>query len=182
LLGPNISLAFATTLGDVTMAHRSIRINLLGTSLVLIVSVLIGLFVDLEPMSVALAMRTQVGYGDIVLAACAGIAGVLAFTTGASQALIGVMVAVALVPPLVAVGMLSGSGQWQPAQGALLLVLTNVICLNLAAVTTFLVQGVRPRTWWEAAKAKRATRRAVSMWIVLLGMLVVLIWVTQRGR
>ncbi len=52
--------------------------------------------------------------------------------------------------------------------GALLLLLTNVTCVNLAAVGTFLIQKVRPRTWWEADRAKKATRRAAVAWVVML--------------
>ena len=45
----------------------------------------------------------------------------------------------------------------------------------LAGVVTFLVQGVRPRTWWEADRAKRATRIAITLWVLLLAILIALI-------
>jgi uncharacterized membrane protein len=108
----------------------------------------------------------------------AGSAGALAFTTGLPAALVGVMVAVALLPPLAAAGLLAGSGLWGPAGGAFLLVVTNVVCVNLAAIVTFLAQRVRPRTWWEEEKAKKATRVALATWITLLAALVgvILLW------
>ena len=87
------------------------------------------------------------------------------------------MVAVALLPPLVTLGMLAGSGFWKEALGALLLLLTNLICINLAGVVTFLLQGVRPRTWWEAKQAKKATRNAILIWatlLILLGVVIIL--------
>jgi len=59
-------------------------------------------------------------------------------------ALIGVMVAVALLPPLVTFGLLLGVGHMASATGALSLFLINLICVNLAGVTTFLVQSIRP--------------------------------------
>ena len=62
--------------------------------------------------------------------------------------------------------------------GALLLLLTNVTCVNLAAVATFLVQKVRPRTWWEADRARTATIRAAAAWI---GMLAVLLGLMLSG-
>jgi len=40
-----------------------------------------------------------------------------------------------------------------------------------SAMMTFFLQKVRPRTWWEAAEAKRATRLAVTIWVVLLALL-----------
>jgi uncharacterized membrane protein len=81
------------------------------------------------------------------------------------------MVAVALLPPLVVASLLTGAGYPTPALGALILLLTNVACINLAAVATFLIRKVRPRTWWEADRAKKATRLAVTAWIILLAVL-----------
>ena len=57
---------------------------------------------------------------------------------------------------------------------------TNVICVNLAGVLTFLAQGLRPRTWWEAERAKKATRVAVVTWSMLLLVLVALILLAVR--
>ncbi len=85
------------------------------------------------------------------------------------------MVAVALLPPFVVFGLLAASGEFAAAGGALLLVATNVICVNLAGVVTFVVQGVRPLSWWEVERARRATRVALATWVVLLVVLVGLI-------
>jgi uncharacterized membrane protein len=111
------------------------------------------------------------------LALASGAAGALAFTTGLPSALIGVMVAVALMPPLVAFGMLLGGGYPAQSLGPLLLLATNVICLNLAAVGTFVAKGIRPRTWWEAERAKTAVRRAALVWGLLLAALVAILLV-----
>jgi uncharacterized hydrophobic protein (TIGR00341 family) len=126
------------------------------------------------------ASRTQVGLGDIAIALAAGVAGTLSFTKGLPSALIGVMVAVALLPPTVTVGMLLGSGNTALVPGAVQLVLVNVICVNLGAVTTFFFKGVRPRTWWETKKAEKATRTAIIIWSALLIILVVTILVSQN--
>jgi uncharacterized membrane protein len=121
-----------------------------------------------------------VRFSDIALALAAGAAGALAYTTAAPGALIGVMVAVALLPPTVTFGMLLGSGHMRAALAALLLLLTNLICVNLAGVLAFLVQGVRPRTWWEADRARRAVRNAVALWTILLVVLAALIYLAGQ--
>ena len=95
--------------------------------------------------------------------------------------LVGVMVAVALLPPLVAAGLLGGGGHWEDAAGASLLLLTNMACINLAAVATFLMQRVRPRTWWEAERARRATRIAVTTWIIVLVVLLAVMLLLRIG-
>jgi uncharacterized membrane protein len=119
--------------------------------------------------------------GDVALALASGAAGALAFTTGASSALIGVMVAVALLPPLVTCGLLFGAGHGAMAMGALLLFLTNMICINLAGVATFLLQGIRPLSWWEAKVARKATLRAMLLWVVLLAALVIVILYSRKS-
>ncbi len=57
---------------------------------------------------------------------------------------------------------------------AALLVGVNVICVNLSGVVTFLLQGIQPRTFWEADRAKRATRTAIALWAALLILLFIL--------
>jgi len=72
------------------------------------------------------------------------------------------------------------AGYWSPALGAFLLLGTNVICVTLSGVVTFLAQGVRPRTWWQAEQAKRAAQVAILVWGVLLGLLMLLIYLSQQ--
>jgi uncharacterized membrane protein len=84
-------------------------------------------------------------------------------------------VAVALLPPLVVAGLLAGSGHLGPASGAVMLAVTNVTCINLAAVGMFLAQKVRPRSWWDAHRAKRASRLAMMTWAIMLAILLGLI-------
>lgn len=172
LIGPNIALALGTTLADRALLRQALSVNLLGLLLGFVLSLGIGVVVSIDPTNAEIAARTTVGLSDIALALAAGVAGTLSVTRGVSTALIGVMVAVALLPPLVAMGMLIGAGFWGAAQGAGLLTLTNVVAINLAGVVTFLAQGVRPMSWYEAERAKTATRWAIAIWVVALGILV----------
>lgn len=172
LLGPNVALAFGTTLGDGPLIRRSLRTNLVGVGIALALAVALGATVAFDPATPAIAERTAVGPGDLALALASGSAGTLALTTGIPLALVGVMVAVALLPPTIVLGMTVGAGLWGEAAGAGLLLAVNVIGVNLAGVLTFLVQGVRPRSWWEAGRARRAARRAVAIWVVLALLLV----------
>lgn len=172
LLGPNMALALATTLGDRDLARSALKADLAGMSTALTLSILLGLWLEVDPNMTEIALRTTIGLGDVALALAAGTAGVLAFTSGASTAIIGMMVAVALLPPIVTLGLLLGAGQLLPALGALSLLLTNIICINLSGVVTFWALGIRPLTWWEAAIARRATIISVISCSVLLAVLV----------
>ncbi len=180
LLGPNVALALATTLGDFKLLGRSLVANGLGLITALLLSVALGSFFEIDPEIPAIASRTEISLQQILLALASGIAGALAFTRGAPAALIGVMVAVALLPPLVTCGMLIGSEHGGQAMGAAMLVLANVICVNLAGVITFLVQGLRPRSWWEAETAKKATYIAIALWAALLTLLSAVVYVASQ--
>jgi uncharacterized hydrophobic protein (TIGR00341 family) len=180
LLGPNVALSLATALGDTQLAIRSMKTNAFGLAVAFACSLLIGLSFPIDTTMEAIESRTHVAGSDIILALASGCAGVLAFTAGAPSALIGVMVAVALLPPFVVFGLLVAAGELDAASGALLLVATNVICVNLAGVLTFVVQGIRPRSWWEAKRAKTATRVAVATWSILLLILAGLIYLATR--
>ena len=181
LLGPNVALALATTLGDFELGFNALKTGLLGVIIAVGLSISIGYFFSVDLETSQIASRINVGLSDIILALASGVAGVLAFTSGASISLIGVMVAVALMPPLITFGLLVGSGNFPEAVGAFLLLVTNIICVNLAGVTTFLVQGIRPRKWWEAGRAKRATRAAITLWSVLLGILIAVIIISRQA-
>lgn len=174
LLGPNVALSLASTLGDVSLARKALEANAVGVATALVLSVGVGMLTPVDPTVPEIAMRTDVGLGDIVLALAAGSAGSLAFTQGLSAAVIGVMVAVALLPPLVTAGLLLGSGHVALAYGAFMLVAVNVACVNLAGVVTFLAQRVQPRTWWETERAVRGARIAMASWVGMLLLLVLL--------
>jgi uncharacterized hydrophobic protein (TIGR00341 family) len=176
LLGPNVALALAATLGDFKLASQAKKANLFGLLTPVALAACVGYIFKISPeMSEEISSRTQVSTTDIILALAAGCAGTLSFTLATVSALIGVMVAVALLPPLVTCGLLLGAEHYQAALGALLLAATNLICINLAGVTTFLVQGIRPLKWWQQSTAKKASIRAMIIWIFLLAILLALI-------
>ncbi len=175
LLGPNMALSMATTLADVKLAWLSLRTLMIGVVLAIILSITIGYFLDVDPASSEIAARTSVGLGDIALALASGSAGALFLTIGFSTALVGVMLAVAIMPPLVTFGLLLGTGEFDLALDAALLFATNLICVNLSGVLTFVAQGVRPRSWWEADKAMKLTIWAIVIWCVLLALLAMLV-------
>ena len=171
LLGPNIALAFAATLGDRDLLQESLKTNLVGVSLALIVSFIIGWFWQVDVPGPEILSRTTVGFDGIVLALASGAAAVLSLTSGVASALVGVMVAVALLPPTATLGMMLASGQLQLATGAGLLLAVNVVCVNLSANLVFLIKGVRPRTWLEKRKARQSAVWIVLFWLVALGVL-----------
>lgn len=168
LLRPNMALAVATTLGKRSFALRTLRTGLIGILLALALSTAIGYFVPVSLESSEIASRIRVSWADGILAFASGIAGAIALATEERSSIVGVMVSVALLPPLVVLGLLLGAGYWTEALAAGLLTTANLICLNLAAVTAFLLQDLRPRQQQDVPKAQQVTRAAYGIWFFLL--------------
>jgi len=176
LLGPNVGLALSTTLADWELGLNSIKTNAAGLFVAAAISVVLGMIMTVDAELYHIASRTELHMSDIALALASGAAGVLAYTMGMSTAVIGVMVAVALLPPLVVAGLLLGDMQWELAYYAIVLLFTNIICVNLAGIATFILQGVRPRTWYKSQKAKKYNRIALAIWLTLVVLLAFVIY------
>lgn len=175
LLGPNIALALGTALGDKPLIAESLKSNFFGLLVACLLAYTTGLILDVDLNSVELMSRTDVGLAGVILAFVSGAAGVLSLTTGLSSALVGVMVAVALLPPTVTLGLMLSIEEYTLAIGAGLLLAVNIVSVNLAAKLVFLFKGVNPRTWYEKKRAKKAMLIYSMLWVVILALLVLLI-------
>ncbi|NRD88243.1 TIGR00341 family protein [Sphingopyxis sp. BSNA05] len=168
LLGPTMAMAMAATLGDGALGRRALITLVTGIVAALLFTFLLGMFIDVDPLVPELRNRTIVQPADIALALACGAAGVLAFSQGASLSLVGVMIAVALVPPIAAAGLFFGSGEESLGLSALFLLATNLVCINVAGIATFLVQGLPPRSW-------RLTSGIFVIWLLVLVLFVGLV-------
>jgi len=122
-----------------------------------------------------LASRMDVGLDSVGLALASGAAAVLSLTSGLSTTLVGVMVAVALLPPTATLGLALAGGNYAGATGAALLLATNIVCVNLSAKVVFLLTGMGPRTWREKQKARRTILVYLVVWSIALVLLLFLI-------
>jgi uncharacterized hydrophobic protein (TIGR00341 family) len=180
LLGPNMALALGVVLADGPLIRRALTTAGAGLGLAFASAAVLGLALDAEPSTPELAARTRVAIWDLVLALAAGCAGALSYTTGVPTYLTGVMVAVALLPPAVASGVLLSQGELSGALAALLLAGGNAAALTLAAMLTFLWRGMRPRNWWQEERARRSAALGVMIFVALLAALAVLIATSQK--
>lgn len=180
LLGPNIALALGTALGDTALMTRAMWTNLAGLGLAIILSLGIGAVWPYDFTSPELLSRTQVNMESVALALASGGAAVLSLTTGLPSVLVGVMVAVALLPPATTMGLMLGSGHYALAGGAGLLLAVNIVCVNLAAKFTLLIKGVKPRTWLEKQKARQSMTVYIILWLISLAILIVAIYLRDK--
>lgn len=174
-LGPNVAVSLGTVIGDFKLAIKAAKQLFITLVLGIAVSILIGLIFSIDHTAHEIVSRTHVNMADIALALSSGVVGAFAFTSAALSSLIGVMVAVALLPPLAVFGMLLGSGSFSASLGAFILFLVNIVCVNLAGVVTFRVFGVRPKVWWKEESARTGARNAMILWETLLAVICLVI-------
>jgi uncharacterized hydrophobic protein (TIGR00271 family) len=131
------------------------------------------------PLPAELMARTSPNLLDLGIALAAGAAGAYGqVRRHAADALTGVAVAVALVPPLAVVGITLQLTEWQLAVGAALLFLANVVGIVIAASATFLAAGFVPGR--NPLKGHTQILRGVS-WAAIAAIIVVLPMQFGRG-
>jgi uncharacterized hydrophobic protein (TIGR00341 family) len=177
MLGPNLALALSAALGDKKLMGGALFSNFTGFGISFTLCLLLGMFWTGALSSDELLSRTNVGLDGVILALASGLAAALSMTTGLSSVLVGVMVAVALLPPAATAGIMLGAGQFNLAAGAMLLLAVNVVCVNLTAQLIFLFKGVRPRTWLEKKKARQSYTLFILFWLTMLAALVSVIYI-----
>lgn len=177
LLGPHMALGLATTLVDWRLARKALISAAVGLALTVATAIVLAFILEFDGSVGEVASRTRVVISDVPLALASGVAGALAYRRGLAGSLVGVMVAVALMPPAVVASLMVAQANWMAAAGAALLLTLNVVCINLAAVVTFAFLGVRPRSWHKEDHAAIMRWAAVGIWLLMLaGALVILVW------
>lgn len=161
LLSPTLALALAATVGNWRLGLKALQTLGGGTLCVLIFTFTLGRLIEFDPAAPELYSRTMVHLGDVALALASGMAGVLALNKGANASLVGVMIAVALVPPLTAAGIYFAQADLELGARALFLFATNFVCINIAGVAAFLLQGLPPKRW-------RITAAMLAVWTGIL--------------
>ncbi|WP_062512797.1 TIGR00341 family protein [Halobacillus sp. KGW1] len=182
MIGPVIAVAFSSILGDYKRLLISGLTSLYGVAIVLVISVAFGYFTDMGMHNAQYLERTKVEILDIFLGVASGAAGALAFLNRLSGNLVGVMVAVALLPPSVAMGMSLGDGAFQAAYGAFLLVAVNIMSILLAAVLIFSISGIRPVRWSEVKRANVSRLLSIVFVSMIVFFLAVVILVGKSMR
>jgi uncharacterized hydrophobic protein (TIGR00341 family) len=181
LLGPNIAFSLGTSLGETDLVFAALKAVATGILLAVITGFIIGLVWPGSLDTAELMLRTDAFYSGTAIALASGAAASLSLITGTSSVLVGVMVAVALMPPAVTIGLMLSIQDIHHATGAALLLAVNIVCINLSAKLVFLYRGIKPRTWLEARKAKQSMLVYGAIWVTLLILLIAMIYLRHRS-
>ena len=141
LMMPIIGLGFGIATVDTREIRRSATALVAGAAIAVTLAVL---FVSLSPIQTItseIAGRTRPTLFDLLVALLSAVAGAYALIRGRGGTVVGVAIAIALMPPLVVVGFGIATLNWTVFAGALLLFATNAITIALTAALVARVYG-----------------------------------------
>ncbi|MEA5582093.1 TIGR00341 family protein [Nodularia harveyana UHCC-0300] len=141
LMGPIIAIAYSMAVGNQRLLKRSSVTLFSGIVLTVVTAMIIAKIVGIKTFGPEIWQRVSPTLLDLVVALAAGAAGAYAKSRRhVADALPGVAIAVALVPPLSVVGIGIAIGSRSVASGASLLFLTNLIGIIFSGALVFLAQ------------------------------------------
>jgi uncharacterized hydrophobic protein (TIGR00341 family) len=180
VIGPALATSVGTVIKDEELFREGFKLQVIGFSLAVIAATAFALLAratQLVPPGVDVTTIEQVqgrlspDFLSLAVALSAGVAGALSLSTGVSAALVGVMIAAALIPPVAAVGIGIAWGLPRVIFGASVLVILNALAVNLATLIVFWLKNYRPESWFRLPEARVDTLRRSAL--LIAGLVVV---------
>jgi uncharacterized hydrophobic protein (TIGR00271 family) len=170
LMGPAISASVGAVLADSDMTSRGVRLQVTGLLAAVATAVILGLLlketVFLPPVDIRtipqVLERTSPNFLSLFLALGSGVAGAVSVIRGAGSSLVGVAIAVALIPPAATAGLGLAWGFSGIIPTASVLVLVNLLAINPSALVLLWLAGYRPEKGKHAVQAQRAVRLRIA--------------------
>ncbi|QFU82428.1 TIGR00341 family protein [Natronorubrum aibiense] len=170
LIGPALGASVGSVIDDEELFRNSVSYQIIGIILAIGAAAVFAWAVritNIVPPGLNIASVGEISERlapdllSLVIALGAGVAGIISIATGTSVALVGVMIAAALIPPAAAAGIAIAWGQPSAAIGSTALVLVNVLSVNLAGLLTLWYVGYRPDNLFALGETQQRVRRRV---------------------
>ncbi|AEH38031.1 TIGR00341 family protein [Halopiger xanaduensis] len=178
LIGPALGASVGTVIDDEELFKESVLYQAAGIVLAIAAAAVFAFVVrttNVVPPGLEIDMVGEISERltpdllSLVIALGAGVAGIISIATGTSVALVGVMIAAALIPPAAAAGVALAWGQPSAAIGATALVMVNILSVNLAGLVTLWYAGYRPESLFSLGETEqRLRRRIVGLGVIVL--------------
>jgi uncharacterized hydrophobic protein (TIGR00341 family) len=180
LLGPSIASCVGTVMGDTALFRRGIMSISLGLFIIIITAALTAFFVNsiqllpplidisIEELPSEMAERTTLNILIVGLALASGAAGAYSFAEKKGEILVGVMIAVALVPPAAIVGIGIALLDMEFIIHSGLVLAVNVFCINIAGTLVFWKLGIKPGGFLEMMFSKKDIKKRLAVTLIIL--------------
>ena len=179
LIGPAMATSVGSVVDDRELFIHGVKLQALGALVAVGGAALFAAalrYSNIIPLSAVEVLaidevreRLSPGVLSLVVALAAGVAGALSLSSGISSALVGVMIAAALVPPTAVVGIGIAWGEPHAVFGSAVLVAVNFLSINFAALAVFRYKGYGPEQWFKSEAARRETlQRIAGLGLIIL--------------
>jgi uncharacterized hydrophobic protein (TIGR00271 family) len=185
LMSPIVAIAAGLTFGEAQMLREGLASTVQGALAAVFIAIVIGLIVPGTEATSEILARTEPSLIDLMIALASGMAGAYAIARKeVGEALPGVAIAAALLPPLASAGLGVALRDGAIVGGALLLFTTNLIAIVFAASVVFLLLGVRPPAGERSNRWFRqgVTVTGLSLLVVSLPLAFLLWRSVEKGR
>jgi uncharacterized hydrophobic protein (TIGR00271 family) len=132
-MGPLIGFGFALALFDFDDVKRTVLTTGAGVLIAVLFCALIVALSPLQSVTEEIAARTRPNLFDLMVAIFSGLAGTYAMIRGRQGAIVGVAIAVAVMPPLGVMGFGLATFNWTVFWGSTLLFFTNLMAIGVMA-------------------------------------------------
>ncbi len=168
LMTPILAFSLAVIWGDLNLIKNSTISILRGTFLSVVISAGIVFFVPISGYSNEILSRTRPDLFDIIVAIASGVVGAYGYANKKiSNTLVGIAIAVALMPPLCTIGIGIGTFNLDMTLGATTLFLINLISISLSSATVFWMMKIHPVLADENMVKKRAIHQIIISVVIL---------------
>ena len=177
LIGPAMAASVGTVVDDHELFRRGVRLQISGVLVAVVSAAMFAAFLrfanlvppGLDPLTIG-EIRERLAPNVLVLAVAlgSGVAGVVSLMTGVSVSLVGVMIAVALIPPAATMGIGIAYGIPSLAFGSGVFVLVNVLSINVAALIVLWYAGYRPEAWVRVSDVRSAVAKRIAVLAVVI--------------
>lgn len=177
LIGPTLATSVGTVLYDRALFREGVAYQFGGFALAIVSATAFALFVRtffLVPPNVEITAIEQIAGRlspdllALVVALGSGAAGARSLEADISTALIGVMMAAALVPPTAAVGIGIAWGLPIVVFRSGLLVLVNAFSINLVALIVLWYSGLRSAEQTDRPRMRKLVKKRILMLLVVV--------------
>lgn len=141
LMMPIIGLGFGIATLDFVEIRRTAIALVVGSIIAIVLSAVLVSMSPVQTITSEIAARTRPTLFDLLVALLSALAGAYALIRGRGGTVVGVAIAIALMPPLAVVGFGLATWNWTVFSGSLLLFLTNAVTIALTAALVARVYG-----------------------------------------
>jgi uncharacterized hydrophobic protein (TIGR00341 family) len=173
LIGPAMAAAVGTVVDDEELFVSGAKYQALGFAVTIASAAAFAALVkelhlvQFAPVDIPdvgqIRERLAPDFLSLAVALGAGAAGAFSLSSGVSASLVGVMIAVALVPPAATVGIGIAWGLPMVVVGSGVLALVNALSINLSALAVLWYFGYRPEHWFRLGEARTATIKRTAV-------------------